>query len=106
MCIRDRFASVQENDGLYQPVYEVAGLPGAGYDGIADEDIYTGDGTWRVEKDTVGETLTTGEDGSAKSGLLYLCLLYTSKPGNRQKMPQSQQRGSASVLSMRSNGTL
>ncbi len=24
------FASVQENDGLYQPVYEVAGLPGAG----------------------------------------------------------------------------
>ena len=23
------FASVQENDGLYQPVYEVAGLPGA-----------------------------------------------------------------------------
>ena len=25
------FASVQENDGLYQPVYEVAGLPGAVY---------------------------------------------------------------------------
>lgn len=66
------FASVQENDGLYQPVYEVAGLPGAVYDVIADEDIYTGDGTLRVAKDTVVETLTTGEDGTATSVLLYL----------------------------------
>lgn len=66
------FASVQENDGLYQPVYEVAGLPGAVYDVIADEDIYTGDGTLRAAKDTVVETLTTGEDGTAQSGLLYL----------------------------------
>ena len=66
------FASVQENDGLYQPVYEVMGLPGAVYDVIADEDIYTGDGTLRAAKDTVVETLTTGEDGTAASGLLYL----------------------------------
>lgn len=66
------FASVQENDGLYQPVYEVKGLPGAVYDVIADEDIYTGDGTLRTAKDTVVETLTTGEDGTAQSGLLYL----------------------------------
>lgn len=44
------FASVQENDGFYQPVYEVVGLPGAVYDLIADEDIYTGDGTLRVAK--------------------------------------------------------
>lgn len=66
------FASVQENDGLYQPVYEVAGLPGAVYDVIADEDIYTGDGTLRAAKDTVVETLTTGEDGIAQSGLLNL----------------------------------
>ena len=66
------FASVQENDGLYQPVYEVAGLPGAVYDVIADEDIYTGDGTLRAAKDTVVETLTTREDGTAQSGLLYL----------------------------------
>ena len=66
------FASVQENDGLYQPVYEVQGLPGAVYDVIADEDIYTGDGTLRAAKDTVVETLTTGEDGTAQSGLLYL----------------------------------
>ena len=66
------FASVQENDGLYQPVYEVMGLPGAVYDVIADEDIYTGDGTLRAAKDTVVEALTTGEDGTAQSGLLYL----------------------------------
>lgn len=66
------FSSVQENEGLYQPVYEVTGLPGAVYDVIADEDIYTGDGTLRAEKDTVVETLTTGEDGSAQSSLLYL----------------------------------
>ena len=66
------FASVQESDGLYQPVYEVAGLPGAVYDVIADEDIYTGDGTLRAAKDMVVETLTTGDDGTAQSGLLYL----------------------------------
>ena len=66
------FASVQENGGLYQPVYEVMGLPGAVYDVIADEDIYTGDGTLRAAKDAVVETLTTREDGTAQSGLLYL----------------------------------
>lgn len=55
------FSSVQENEGLYLPIYEVAGLPGAIYDLIADEDIYTGDGTLRVAKDTVVETLTTGK---------------------------------------------
>ena len=68
----DVFASVQENGGLYQPVYEAMGLPGAVYDVIADEDIYTGDGTLRAAKDAVVETLTTGEDGTAQSGLLYL----------------------------------
>ena len=66
------FATVQENDGLYQPVYEVQSLPGAVYDLIADEDIYTGDGTLRVEKDTVVETLKTGKDGTAKSNMLFL----------------------------------
>lgn len=66
------FASVQENDGFYLPVYEVMGLPGAVYDLIADEDIYTGDGTLRVAKDTVVATLTTGDDGTAVSDPLYL----------------------------------
>ena len=58
--------------GLYQPVYQVMGLPGAVYDVIADEDIYTGDGTLRVAKDTVVETLTTGDDSTATTDLLYL----------------------------------
>ena len=53
-------------------MYEVRGLPGAVYDVIADEDITTGDGTLHAAKDTVVETLTTGEDGTAQSGLLYL----------------------------------
>ncbi|MDL2252778.1 class B sortase [Ruminococcaceae bacterium OttesenSCG-928-I18] len=66
------FASVEENDGFYQAVYEVMGLPGAVYDLIADEDITTGDGTIRVPEDTVVETLTTGGDATATSGLLYL----------------------------------
>ncbi|MDL2324403.1 class B sortase [Ruminococcaceae bacterium OttesenSCG-928-A16] len=66
------FASVEENEGYYQPIYEVMGLPGAVYDLIADEDITTGDGTVRVPKDTIVETLTTGEDATATSGLLYL----------------------------------
>ena len=48
------------------------GLPGAVYDLIADEDIYTGDGTLRVAKDTVVATLTTGDDGTAVSDPLYL----------------------------------
>ena len=46
--------------------------PGAVYDLIADEDIYTGDGTLRVAKDTVVATLTTGEDGTAVSEPQYL----------------------------------
>ena len=66
------FATVQENEGLYQPVYEVQNLPGAVYDLIADEDIYTGDGTLRVAKDSVVETLKTGKDGTAKSNQLFL----------------------------------
>ena len=48
----------------------VMGLPGAVYDVIADEDIYTGDRTLRAAKDTVVETLTTGEDGTAQNRLL------------------------------------
>ncbi len=43
------------------------GCPGAVYDVIADEDIYTGDGTLRAAKDTVVETYHR-EDGTAQSG--------------------------------------
>ncbi len=64
------FASVQENDGLYQPVYEVAGLPGAVYDVIADEDIYTGDGTVQ-QRYGCGNTYDRRGQHS-ESGSLYL----------------------------------
>ena len=41
------FASVTEANGIYKPVYEVQGLPGAVYEITAAEDIYTPDGTLR-----------------------------------------------------------
>lgn len=62
--------SVQENDGLYLPVYEARPLEGAVYDVIADEDIVVG-GDIKAKKGDVVDTVTTGEkDG--KSNPLYL----------------------------------
>ena len=66
------FASVVESDGVYQPVYSVQGLPGAVYEVIAAEDIYTLDGTLRYAKGTVVDTITTGKAGNAQSKPLYL----------------------------------
>lgn len=66
------FSAVAESDGVYQPVYEVQGLPGAVYEVIADEDIYTPDGTLRYSKGDVVATITTGEDGTAVTNPLYL----------------------------------
>ena len=44
------FSSVRENEGIYQPVYEVKGLAGAVYEITAAEDIVTLDGTTRYTK--------------------------------------------------------
>lgn len=66
------FAGVMENDGAYQPVYEVRGLSGAVYDVIAAEDIYTGDGTLRASEGDVVATVTTDESGTVTTDLLYL----------------------------------
>lgn len=66
------FASVTEANGIYKPVYEVQGLPGAVYEITAAEDIYTPDGTLRCSAGEVVDTVTTGEDGIAESKLLYL----------------------------------
>lgn len=66
------FTSVQENEGVYQPVYEVAGLPGAVFEITALEDVYTLDGTLRYSAGEVVDTITTGEDGTAQSQPLYL----------------------------------
>lgn len=65
------FWSVEETAGVYQPVYREQSLAGAVFELIADEDIYTPDGTLRAAKDTVVDTLvTTGEGGKSKA--LYL----------------------------------
>ncbi len=66
------FASVQENEGIYQPVYTVQGLPGAVYEISAAEDIYTLDGTLRASAGEVVDTVTTDESGMAESKALYL----------------------------------
>ncbi len=57
---------------IYQPVYEVRGLAGAVYKITAAEDIITPDGTLRYAKGEVVDTVTTDENGFAKSKELYL----------------------------------
>lgn len=66
------FASVSENNGMYQPVFAAQGLEGAVYEITAAEDIFTLDGTLRASKGEVVDTVTTGTDGTAKSKELYL----------------------------------
>lgn len=56
---------------LYTPYFETGNAAGAVYEIIADENITTGDGTLRAEKDTVVDTVTTDENGSAISAGLY-----------------------------------
>lgn len=57
---------------IYQPEYSVSGLSGAVFEIYADEDITTPDGTIRYTKDTLVDTITTGEKGTAISKQLYL----------------------------------
>ena len=59
-------------DVIYQPVYKVKGLTGATYEITADEDVVTSDGTLRYQKGDVVDTITTDEEGTAKSKELYL----------------------------------
>ena len=66
------FSTVSGTKGLYQPIFSVAGLEGAGYEITAAEDIITLDGTLRASKGEVVDTVTTGVDGTAKSKELYL----------------------------------
>ena len=62
----------EDAEVIYQPIYEIAGLSGAVYEIRAAEDIITPDGTVRFTKGEVVDTVTTGEDGLAKSRELYL----------------------------------
>ena len=75
------FSSVTESDDVYQPVYEVTGLPGAVFEITALEDIYTLDGTLRYSAGEVVDTITTGEDGTAQSQPLYLGKFQVKETG-------------------------
>lgn len=66
------FSSVEENKGIYTPKYSVGNLNGAVFEIYAAEDITTLDGTVRYEQGTLVDTVTTDDDGVAKSKELYL----------------------------------
>lgn len=66
------FASINESDGLYTPVYETGGYAGAAFTIAAAEDILAPDGSVRIAAGTVVDTITTGSDGIASSNELYL----------------------------------
>lgn len=66
------FSSVEENNGVYTPKYSVGNLKGAIFEIYAAEDITTLDGTVRYEQGTLVDTVTTDDDGVAKSKELYL----------------------------------
>lgn len=66
------FSSVEENNGVYTPKYSVGNLKGAVFEVYAAEDITTLDGTVRYEQGALVDTVTTDDDGVAKSKELYL----------------------------------
>lgn len=66
------FSSVVEQNGVYQPLYEIKGVAGAVYEITAAEDVVTLDGTLRYKKGDVVATITTGADGTATTEPLFL----------------------------------
>lgn len=66
------FSSVEENNGVYTPKYSVGNLKGAVFEVYAAEDITTLDGTVRYDQGSLVDTITTDDDGVAKSKELYL----------------------------------
>lgn len=66
------FSSVEESKGVYTPKYSVGNLKGAVFEIYAAEDITTLDGTVRYEQGALVDTVTTDDDGVAKSKELYL----------------------------------
>ena len=65
------FSSVTEENGIYTPVFSEQGLKGAEFEVTAAEDIYTADGTLRISKGALADTLVTDESGKAESKELY-----------------------------------
>ena len=68
----ETFSSVEENSGVYTPKYSVGNLKGAVFEIYAAEDITTLDGTVRYDQGSLVDTITTNDDGVAKSKELYL----------------------------------
>lgn len=66
------FSSVEENNGVYTPKYSIGNLKGAVFEIYAAEDITTLDGTVRYDQGSLVDTITTDDDGVAKSKELYL----------------------------------
>lgn len=66
------FSSVEENNSVYTPKYSVGNLKGAIFEIYAAEDITTLDGTVRYDQGSLVDTITTDNDGVAKSKELYL----------------------------------
>lgn len=66
------FSSVEENKSVYTPKYSVGNLKGAVFEIYAAEDITTLDGTVRYDQGSLVDTITTDDDGVAKSKELYL----------------------------------
>ena len=68
----ETFSSVEEKNGVYTPKYSVGNLKGAIFEIYAAEDITTLDGTVRYDQGSLVDTITTDDDGVAKSKELYL----------------------------------
>ena len=68
----DENGTISEIPTTYTPHYEVQNLKGAVYEIYAAEDIVTLDGTVRAKKGTLVNTVTTNDNGIAKSKQLYL----------------------------------
>lgn len=68
----ESFVTVTESDDIYTPNYADKGLQGAVFNIVAVEDVYTADGTLRAPAGKVVDTITTNEEGVAKSKELYL----------------------------------
>lgn len=66
------FSSVEENKGVYTPKYSVGNLKGAVFEVYAAEYITTLDGTVKYDQGLLVDTITTDDDGVAKSKELYL----------------------------------
>ena len=67
----EMFSSVGVSEDRYVPVYSENGLKSAEFEVTAAEDIYTADGTLRISKGALADTLVTDESGEAESKELY-----------------------------------